>query len=508
MTSSDSLFQLIRSLSKEEKRYFILSTSRYSNSSESSSLKLFRELDRQKKFDETLLKERCRKEAFIKRLAVEKHNLYNKLLRSLAGHSASKPVETRLKEMIVEANLLLQKNLFRDFEKHVEKAKKLAYKYEKWMSLLELITLQRKLTRDGIVSVPLTERMKEEEAALQQLTTEYGFRKLSSQVNDIVKKSLVRGREQLAQLREIARHPLFTRPGEGLSFNSLRYKYNTLLILQRTLGNEEANLRYSILAEELFGKYPHFQASSPNIYLSTLTNRIIAEGEAGMVSESFSSLEKLRALSIRFRKEMSEAEFNNHLLAYYALTLELLRQFNSFEKGKALLPEMRSWLVSCRHLLDKQNLGVIYLAAANISFTLGDHRGAVRWVQEVIDDADIKKYRDDVQCYARIIQVIALYKLGQTKQLPRRIRSTFRFLLKKKKLYRVELCLVSFIRNKMAGKQSNRSMNEKFRELKKEVDHILTDKNERKALTLFDISSWLESEVRQVPMLEVLKLRT
>lgn len=67
---SDDLFQLIRSLSKSEKRHFKLSVSPYGG--EKKYLLLFDAIDAQKDYDETELRERFRDEKFIRQFNVAK----------------------------------------------------------------------------------------------------------------------------------------------------------------------------------------------------------------------------------------------------------------------------------------------------------------------------------------------------------------------------------------------------------------------------------------------------
>lgn len=505
MVASESLFLLIKSLNKNEKRYFRLSANKYSFKNKNNYLKLFDEIERQTVYDEQKLKERNKKESFVNNLAVEKHNLYKIILKSLSNYYKAKPIKLKIKEYIGFAEILLQKSLFADYEKQLLKAKRLAYKYEKWLYVLEIITMQRKLTREGVVNTPLGKWMEEEENVLGILSCEYELRKVNSQSSDIIKKSLIRDKELLAQLKKLLEHPLITGNDTNLSFTAKRYKYNTLIFIHRVLSNNENNYKYAVAAEELFFKHPHFTEENPNTYLSTLTNRIIAEAGMIKINDASYSLEKLKKFGEKHRNTLSEADYHNNLLAYYALTFELVRYSHEFEKTKKMLPEMKLWLVSCKHLLDKQNVSVLYLSAGNLCFMLGDYKGSSKWIMEIIKDTDIKNYRDDVQCFARIINVINQYKTDNIKQLPKIIKSTFRFLLRKKKLYRVEICIMNFIKNKMPRKKAKHAIKLKFKELKSELEEILKDKNEKKVLAYFDFISWLESEITGIPMIDIVK---
>ena len=88
-TPSDSLFRLIRSMSKSEKRHFKLYSSRHSVE-ENNYQKLFDAIDRQKNYDEEFILKKFSKETFTNRFPITKKRLYETVLRSLdAFHSQS-----------------------------------------------------------------------------------------------------------------------------------------------------------------------------------------------------------------------------------------------------------------------------------------------------------------------------------------------------------------------------------------------------------------------------------
>jgi len=74
MKPSTELFDLVKSLTKSEKRFFKLSSSLQSG--EKNYLKIFYVIDRQKSYDEEAIKEQFKKETFIKHFPSEKNHLY------------------------------------------------------------------------------------------------------------------------------------------------------------------------------------------------------------------------------------------------------------------------------------------------------------------------------------------------------------------------------------------------------------------------------------------------
>jgi hypothetical protein len=82
MNQSASLFQLIHSLTRSEKRYFTVVAATHRDSS--AYLKLFKAIDSQEAYDEKALKQQFSGEPFIKYYAVLKVQLYHFLLKNTA----------------------------------------------------------------------------------------------------------------------------------------------------------------------------------------------------------------------------------------------------------------------------------------------------------------------------------------------------------------------------------------------------------------------------------------
>ena len=75
MKSSDDLYQLIKSLTNNEKRYFKLFASLQSG--KKNYLRLFEAMDKQQVYDEGKVKEPFKGEKFINHLPSEKNYLYH-----------------------------------------------------------------------------------------------------------------------------------------------------------------------------------------------------------------------------------------------------------------------------------------------------------------------------------------------------------------------------------------------------------------------------------------------
>ena len=144
----ESVYDLIRSMSKAEKRNFKLYATRLSGNQEAKFISLFDCMDALDEYDETKILQRCpiKKE----QLPNMKAHLYKQILVSIRLLDAQRTVPIQLREQIDFARILYDKGLFRQSTKILEKAKEQALFYEQYTQAIEIIEFQKRL---GTLSV-------------------------------------------------------------------------------------------------------------------------------------------------------------------------------------------------------------------------------------------------------------------------------------------------------------------------------------------------------------------
>src|SRR5690606_5380767 len=171
MKPSTELFKLIKSLSKSEKRFFKLTSSLQTG--EKNYLKIFDCIDKQAFYDEEAIKKEFKGEIFIKHFPSEKNHLYKLILKSLRSFYSEQSVSSLLKQEIKNIEILYNKALYKECEKFVSRAKKLAEPYEKFYYWYELISWQKKLLEEayeeGEFSTNLDSLIAEEEMVVAKL---------------------------------------------------------------------------------------------------------------------------------------------------------------------------------------------------------------------------------------------------------------------------------------------------------------------------------------------------
>jgi hypothetical protein len=142
--ASNQLFLLIKSMSKQEKRYFRIFSSRHSNE-KNNYYTLYQVLDRQVEYDEDVIIKMLNSHQFVNRLSIAKTRLYDQILKSLSAFHAQKSIDSELFFILQSVEILYSKALYKAAWKKLHSGIKLANKYEKKAILIQLNNWSKKL---------------------------------------------------------------------------------------------------------------------------------------------------------------------------------------------------------------------------------------------------------------------------------------------------------------------------------------------------------------------------
>src|SRR6201986_2344630 len=136
--SSDTLFQLIKSLEKSEKRNFKLYITRNSSSEDLKSIQLFDALDKMEEYDEVQLLSK-NKNLRKQQLSNAKAHLYREILSSLRLIRQEENIDIQLNEQLDYARILYNKGLYLQSLKILERLKDTAKSHYKFNFLTQVI---------------------------------------------------------------------------------------------------------------------------------------------------------------------------------------------------------------------------------------------------------------------------------------------------------------------------------------------------------------------------------
>ena len=220
MKPSTELHDLIKSLTKSEKRFFKLHSALQSGPK--NYLRMFEAIDRQKTYDEEEIKRFFAKETFIKHLPSEKNHLYKLIMKALRAYHAEATVSGLLKIEIKNIELLYDKALYEEANKTLHRAKRIARENERFYYWFELLNWEKQLLEEAYESGEFTKDLdaliEEERDVIEKLRNLAAYHILYSKINYVFRSGgYVRTEEEHAMVEEISEHPLIKGKNTALS---------------------------------------------------------------------------------------------------------------------------------------------------------------------------------------------------------------------------------------------------------------------------------------------------
>ncbi len=174
----------------------------------------------------------------------------------------------------------------------------------------------------------------------------------------------------------------------------------------------------------------------------------------------------------------------------------------SFEEGLPLVDEVLERLKDYNDRIDEHHIMVFYYKIASMYFGAGENKKCIQYLEKIISNKTLQM-REDLLCFARILNLVAHYEAGMDYNLDVLIRSTYKFLIKMEDLYDVQREFIKFLRG-LGDIYPNEVRNE-FIKLHKKLKEFEHDPYQSRAFLYLDIISWLESKIQNRPIALVIQ---
>jgi len=505
MKPSSELFNLIRSLTKSEKRFFKLSSSLQTG--DKNYLKIFDAIDKQKEYDEESLKGLFAKETFVKHFPSEKNHLYKLILKSLRSYHADNSVSGILKQETKNIEILYKKALYKECNKFLHRAKRIAIQNERFYYWFELLSWEKMLLEEayeaGEFTKDLDALIAEEGEVLEKLRNLAAYHVLYSKINYVFRSGgYVRSEEEHKMVEEISEHPLIKGKDTALSHRAATICYYTQGFCSAAKRDFKTSYDKFIRVMGIMDSNPLIKKDLPKRYTRTLSSIISCLIDMERYEESRDYIEMLRALP----KQKGFQSFDLQVKIFSATSLAELRLLDrtgqhelALEKAEVVLKEMEALSEN----IHKEEEIEFYYSLACIYFGAGMVNKSLFWLNKVLNDNE-NTLRQDIYSYARLFNLVIHYELGNFDLLEYIIKSTHRYLNKRQRAYKVEMVLLEHIK-KLAKTTNEQTKKEILTSLKKELKELFKDQNESVVLKYFDFNSWIESRLTDIPFSEVVK---
>jgi tetratricopeptide (TPR) repeat protein len=500
--NTDILFQLIRSLEKAEKRHFKLYIKRSSGKEELKIVKLFDLLDKQKEYDEKALLKKMG-EATKPQLANLKAHLYKQLLASLRLLKSNDSLDLQLNEQFDHAHILYKKGLFIQSLRIIERAKELARNNQKFNVLLQLMTLEKR-----IENLHITRSMGDKVRILETESNEVNshidmVNRLSTLALKLygwyVEHGHARNEEDEKDVRRFMKESLPEEAWEQTGFYQQLYLYQSYTWYAFIRQDFIQYYRYTCKWVDLFHEQPLMIRVETGHYIKGLHNLLNAHFDLRNHKEFEKALANLEKFATTDRVREHD---NFRIQAFIYISIARINQHfmrGTYKEGLAQVPAIEKELSNYDLFLDRHRVLVLNYKFAMLYFGSGDFNTSIDYLQKVINDNSNLRY--DLQCYARLVHLMAHYELGNDMLMESLTKSVYRFMAKMKNLTVVEEAIFKFLRQSLPI--SPRQLKPEFEKLLHTIKHLEKDRFETRSFAYLDIISWIEGKVYGKSMGEV-----
>jgi tetratricopeptide (TPR) repeat protein len=492
--SVDLLFQLIRSLEKGEKRHFKLFIRRSSSNENLKVIQLFDALDKLDEYDEARL---LRKLPTVQKAQLPnlKAHLYRQLLASLRLLKSADSIDLQLNEHFDYAHILYKKGLFLQSLKLLQKAKELATANEKQTFLIQALSLEKR-----IEALHITRSMQDRAEVLSAETL-----RVSNHISHVARLSNLalklyswyirnghtRNRADEEEVRRFLQEQLPSDAWSQQGFYERLYLYQSLSWYAYIRQDFPLYYRHTSSWVSLFEKQPLMKRVETGHYIKGLHNLLNAHFDLRRNDRLLQTLKTLETFSRTERVEQND-NFRVQCFLYIAqarINSHFLRA--TFREGLSLIPGIEQGIKENSLFIDPHRQMVFNYKIASLYFGSGDFSTSIDYLQPILHQNTGLRY--DLQCYARLLHLLAHYELGNYELVDYLSQSVYRFMARMKNLTQLEEEILSFLRRSF--RLSPDRIREELRLFLQRIKKFEKNRFQARVFVYLDIVSWVESKV-------------
>ena len=499
------LFQLIKSLSKSEKRHFRLYATRNSSEKELKFLSLFSALDAQAEYDEPVLLAKL--DGVNKRqLSNLKAHLYQQILVSLRLlHRRHGDLE--LREMLDFASVLYDKGLYLQSLDQLTKARNLAQQRGRLTLFQEIIEFEKRIESRHIThshAQRAEELIRWGREARAQLQGDEAWSDVALEMYGLyLRIGHVKNHDEYAYVSDyfLSRLP---KSGIPLSFFGQVFRAQAYVWFHFIQQDWIPCYRHARTWVSLFQQHPAMQEQETNLYIKGIHNLLSVLYYNMDVKRHTQYLHQLQEVIAQYQEKFTE---NARIYASIYVSLDRIDHYfltANFTAGIEAIPEIEAQLNQFNDRIDGHRRLIFRYKFACLHFAKGQYRECIQYLQQIVNEPKTS-LREDIQVFARILKLIAHYEVGDHDLVDAQIRSVYRYLLKFENMQEVQKAVMLFLKNSVY--MDRQQLTPHFKQLQEQLEQIARNPYQRRPFIYLDLYTYLRTKIEGLSMAEAVTLR-
>jgi hypothetical protein len=507
-SNTNALYLLIHSLSKAEKRHFRSYAKRNFGEKDIKFLTLFDLLDKQSSHNPEKIRANFSGTS-VSAISNLKAHLYEQLLISLRLlHRNDSSV--KIHELLSFANVLYSKGLYLQSLEQLKRARVYAESMEDELSLHSIVEMERRLELFYVTDSGENRASEIVDTNVKlrgQLDARDNWSNVALLLYDYyLKYGHVKNQHQFIKVEALFKEQTEHLMDEAGSMQGRVYRHMAFTWYYFITQNFALCYRHASDWINLVESKDLLLSRDPIFYLKGVHNALSALFYSNKPRQFNKMYDRFKAF---LSKDHAEFDHNTLMLIdVYKNMAELNQRFlaGQFRGNETFVIELKQWLESNSDYLDQNRIQVFNYKIACLYFGADDFKNCIVHLNKIIHFEVKEKYlKQDVQCFARILNLVAHYELGNDDLVEYQLKSTYRFLIKYGDLQKVQEAIIGFIRTTVHVRKEE--IGDHFVALKDNLVSIFDDPFERRPLLYLDLISWLTSRIEGVPVEEIIRAR-
>ena len=500
MKTKDTIHELIKSLTKSEKRYFKLLSSRHTIGEENNYILLFDFIEKQVDYDEEILFKTFKGEAFLNKFSITKKRLYDHILSALDSFHATSSVDAQIFKMLHSSDILYTKSLYDQCRTILRSAEKLAEKNNRFNLLLEISKKQKRLHENkGYSESSIKDIGAIMERDLYLLDQSSSYSKLwniKSQLFQLLsQKGVSRTEEDILNFKSIIDELELNTNKENFYFDT-HYLYHHIFSAYYFAINDFSNcLNHLKTNIDFFEKENSIIENHPNSYFSILTNAIFVSEKLEFHKDANLLLEKLKQLSFKINMDNNEDLQIKLFSSVNSIEISMLTLRGDFKNALKLIPIIERGLMNYGEKISSPRKAFLEFKIASVYLGLNEPSSALKWINNILNDKQLDQ-KEDIVCFTQLLDLLVHIEMNNTQLLPYALKNTQRFLKSHNRVFTFEKVFLQFI-SKIIKSNDIFERESLWEELNNQLTCIEDGSINSAALEYFDFISWAESKFKR-----------